>query len=308
MLNILLHGFIFHGLIRKTEHMKKEYLPRSYSLSWNAQECSLIIGIEKDMIKTLQQILNNPSLGRKNLLDLYQFSKFGLFGKEGKPYGFENQFLYKGENNFEIIYEWKIPPVSIFTDEVCPQCNGSEDSRFDSMSPCYPCRGTGKALESTNDKHFLAGMVTFHQLTNVINMLFCNKKFTKNSRKQVMTIEISHTSGMHRCYMSGWVDDSVLSYMETISESDENKIITAMKQSEDTVLVKDSDRNDFELLVRSGGKFHLRAPGNACTFGTEGGINFYDFGHAVCPHNIDNRFQQLAFIAGMATIHDLVEV
>ena len=82
-----------------------------------------------------------------------------------------------------------------------------------------------------------------------------------------------------------------------------------MAKTEELLLISEFNPYYFRFETYGEKYFGLQVPGNACSLGTSssGMGMFGGIGHTLHDHNVDNRFQQIEFIVGLATMGDLYE-
>lgn len=68
------------------------------------------------------------------------------------------------------------------------------------------------------------------------------------------------------------------------------------------------DKRSYRARCWDSKKISLEVPGNACDLSPS---DIYDkdlqHGYTLCPHNVDSSFQQLAFLIGLAKLHELAQ-
>lgn len=87
-----------------------------------------------------------------------------------------------------------------------------------------------------------------------------------------------------------------------------DKIRNAMMDMHFQMWQKPYSRYDFHsyrVTCRPLKSIHLSCPGNACGLDPEWSHSKDHIGYALHPHNVDNRFQQLTLLAGVACLQDL---
>lgn len=290
--------------------MKKlEYLPRIYRLGWDTPTATLFVSFNKEEIPKMKKWLDAPN---RFMLELVKPLSENPINIEsfGKPvsFGFDDVFIFENENETEITYKWTLEPMRKIGNKKCTDCNGTGTHKINDRR-CYKCRGGGKELEDV-ENNFHSGMFTLWTLTKVADYLatsyISDEPLPENKLEQDIMCLFSHTSGRHKCFSSGWISDEVLKWLVTIDEKQEKQIAEAMRKAEDLLLLKTNDAHDFRVNIYEDGRFWLSVPGDACTLGpSTHGINTYQVGHMLFDHNVDHRFQQIAFIAGLAKTQDL---
>lgn len=201
------------------------------------------------------------------------------------------------------------------TDEICEKCNGT---KIDSIGrDCYECHRTGKK-HIFSKHHFSDALISLCSVVRLANMALLESCiedkekrnfFPQTDKKQLIAVEWSDTTGMCNCWISAWVDDSVLEWVKNAPNSDAKFITDAMQKTEEVLLSRKMDTYDFRFWYNTEDLFGFQVPGNACTLSTckYGMGMFGNVGKTLSPHNVDHRFQQADFIVGLAVLNDLVE-
>ena len=291
-------------------HKEKEYLPRCYGLSWDFKKKSLLFKIEKRLISKTQEFFQGNNKFMEYFLNEYTIpNNFANFGKPEKPFGFEDQFQWQKENQYDIIYSWSLPPVLYETKKPCVRCKGKGKIR--NYITCYDCRGTGKGYLNTKDSFFTSGMLTFHILSWYMGSQLLNESVMNlclNDRRQLMHVETTHTQGMWSCSISGWASKEVLDWINKVPNNKVQPLLDAMDSVEKLIWANSRHSKEFEFSFYAKNRFSFKIPGGASSFGTCGGIiNPYYTGEALGGDNVDSRIQQLYLIVGMASLSDQVE-
>ena len=292
-------------------------LPLCYRFSFNIETMTLSLIIQKWLIPELQKRLRGETL----LMD-YMYREYGgdksLFISCGEKssFGYDNAIQFLSETDTEIMYGYTLTPVIEPTEEVCDRCNGTKIDHFD--YPCNDCRATGKKHVQSK-RHFQQGMLSLYPVVMFLNGALLDNCTDKNdhdwksetNEKQLIAIEWSDTTGMHNCSISAWFDDSVYECFKKSSDTELKHATNAMAFAEEVLLRRDPDvysRRLFRFDFYDGTHFGFQVPGNACTLGTSSHTHgmFGSIGKTLSPHNVDNRFQQIEFIIGLAVLNDLV--
>ncbi len=290
-------------------------LPLCYRFSFNVETMTLFLKIQKWMITEMQNHLRAETLLMQYLYKTYGGDKtlFASFGEHGQSFGWKNSIIWSGETDDEIIYSYTLCPVIEQTDEVCERCKGTKIDFLE--HPCDECRTTGKKHVPSNN-HFSDGMLSLYPIIRFANgalLDHCISDKTsvwkpETNKKQKVAIEWTDTTGMHNCSMSAWVDHSVIAEIDNFSDDKIKDVIVAMKKTEEVLLLREASQHSFRFGCYND-YFGFEVPGNACTLwmSSSGLGMFGGIGDTLQPHNIDNRFQQIEFIVGLAVLNDILE-
>jgi hypothetical protein len=288
--------------------LKKEYLRRCYSLSWDIEAIALLFSIEKRLIPKIKALFEQITQNRPDIIPVSTADNFSEIGETGKSFGFQNQFVYEAETDTDITYRWVIPSVLYQTKKKCPECKGTLFTEYGNK--CRSCRQTGKKFEPIEDGKFTDGMLTLYFLLDILGMIILDesdKEANEDDRRQLVHVEISRTMGMCNCWILGWVSDEVSQWIDEAPNEDAKPITKAMGSVEERLYYRNVEGYDFRFSAQSGKRFWFQVPGSACTLGTDTGtMNLYSTGVALSPHNVDHRTAQLSFIAGLAALSDQV--
>ncbi|MEI6022584.1 MAG: hypothetical protein WCQ32_01960 [bacterium] len=292
-------------------------LPLCYRFSFNIETMTLSLIIQKWLMPELQKRLRAETL----LMD-YMYREYGgdktVFASCGEQlsFGYENAIQFLFETDTEIAYGYTFTPVIEPTEEICDRCNGTKIDHFE--HPCNDCRATGKKHVQSK-RHFQQGMLSLCPIVRFLNGALLDNCTDKNdhdwksetNEKQLIALEWTDTTGMHNCSISAWTDDFVFEWLKQASDIELQQMTYTMARVEEVLLRKDPDaysRRLFRFDFYDGTHFGFQAPGNACTLGTSSYTSgmFGSIGKTLSPHNVDNRFQQIEFIVGLAVLNDLI--
>lgn len=296
---------------------RKTQLPLCYRFSFDIETMTLSLLIQKWLIPELQNRLRGETV----LMDyIYQThggdkSLFAAFGEQ-VSFGYNNAIQFLSETDTEIVYGYTFTPVIEPTDDVCEECNGTKINHFE--HPCYDCRETGKK-HIQSKRHFQDGMLSLYPIVRFLNGALLDNCIDKNDHdwiietkeKQLVAIEWTDTTGIHNCSISAWTDNSVCERLAQVSDTEIQYMTDTIAHLEEVLLCKEPDprsRRSFRFSFYGDTHFGFQIPGNACTLGTSshGMGMFGSIGRTLHPHNVDNRFQQIEFIVGLAVLNDLI--
>lgn len=292
-------------------HHPKSFLSRTYGLSWDANNFSLLFKIEKRMIPALQEFLNMETRLIAQLCKDYPIvPNFDSFAQPGQAFGFDDTFVYEREDEHNLIYRFALKPLMYQSEETCIECGGTKISTFSNM-PCRACRETGKEYKRVEDTYFSPGMRTYFLLSWFLSAQLLHESaenLQPTTRRQIINIEISHTTGMHNCWIAGWAADEVFEWISHAPDAMAGEIANVMFLLENFLYGYTKENNmSFRFILGDKNNFWLQVPGSAATLGSERGLNLYGTGRPLSPHNIDHRSNQMYLIAGMAFMSDHVE-
>ncbi len=297
-----------------------KHLPRAYQFSFDIKTMTLFLSIEKWTIKEIHRILRNQT----NIMD-FMYKTYGgdrelfiPFGEKGQSFGYQKSIDWVSENDYEIIYCHKIGPTSYQTQEICERCNGTKIDFLE--HPCRQCHETGKKF-ALHEKSFSDALLSLYPIIRLLNMALLEncidmkkdeeRKWIapKNERKQLSSVHYTDSSGRHNCGIEAWIDEDIMSFIKEIENEKTLPIREAMQKTEETLLSRKKDIRDFSFELYYENVFSFQVPGEACALGTSlHGIGMFgSFGHTLHCHNVDDRFQQITFIVGLAVLSDMAE-
>lgn len=298
--------------------MEKDYMPLCYWFSFDIENTILFLRIQKCLIPKIKEIIHGENRLMSCMCEEYDVDKsiFANFGEKYKSFGFNNAIDWSEETENEIIYSYKLYPSIESTNEPCKKCNGTGEGvySYNKGKPCFECRSTGK--KQVKSKHSIADFIlSFFPIMSILNLVLMENCYTevsdpawevKTNKKQLVAVEWNYEVGMSKALISAWMDRSIFELFS--EEFDGSQIIEAMWKTGNLLLKNNIDKDDF-LFWGSKNSFGLQVPGNACYISTDKNCPgmFNKFGVNLFPHNIDNMFQQIEFIIGLAVINDIAE-
>ncbi len=252
---------------------KGKHLPLCYRLSFDIETMTLYLKIQKWIVPRIQDCTRNDVPLMDYLYKTYGGDKtlFSGFGESGKSFGWNDSIKWFRETEDEIVYSYRLRPLV----EI--------------------------------QEHFTLGLLSLYPIIRMSNFAMLDP--LENGKNQLVAMEWSDTSGINNCSMDAWVDDFVLVAIKELSDSDMKTISLAMHKTEEVLFCTKSDGYNFRFGRYGEGLFGFQVTGHACTLNTSiSGVGlFSNVGRTLSPHNIDNSFQQLYFIVGLAVLHELAE-
>ena len=120
----------------------KENIPCLYELSWQEKKPAIILRIHKDFAKTAMVVPGDAPIV-KVFMESFKFSAFA--GNLEKDFGFDNAFVFRGENGDFVEFSVPVPQVKKYTGKRCDNCKGEGiEDFFGEKRKCGFCDGTGK--------------------------------------------------------------------------------------------------------------------------------------------------------------------
>ncbi len=297
---------------------KNRAIPLQMTLLWNKDEFS--IELHHDFITYFKEQLQNPG---RVMADFLKRNPSFVFNSENykEGIGLNKCLTHAGNDSLSAKFKFKILPLYKFTENKCENCNGTGESNF-ADGKCYECRGTGKekvedVIVKSNFDDFCLTMYIFCKLIyyNVLKDSEHGENdevgyFTNDIQaQQTMMYHFSEDTGQTIAYSSGWLHDGLIKKVLNFSRDEEKMVNQAMYKVEAILLMQDSDgyERNFKIITNED-KFWLQVPGSACTLGIEDqSANFWDWGKILSPHNVDHRFAQMSFMAGLAVIDGIAK-
>ena len=227
------------------------------------------------------------------------------------PYKISSHVIVRvQETEEEIVYAYKLEPVQIMTDHICPTCKGKKG--FYVNRYCADCRDTGKK-HVQNEKHFTSMLLSLYPVVEFLNarlLGFCIEKNVMTiptTDHQSIAVTYSSNAGMHKCYIQAWLDATFDEFLKKLPDEDAIPVTDAMQKTEALFLSRAADKHSFRFAYYGPGRIMLSVPGNACELASDshGMGMFGGKGFTLFPHNVDHRFHQIEFIVGLATLNDL---
>lgn len=292
-------------------------MPRCYDLTFEANSLTLYLSLEKWVIEPLKELLLAETRFNEYFFKEHGGDKsiFMDFAVPNKSFGYKNSFIWHKENEHEFIYKHQIQPMIVQGDQTCPKCEGTKIDK-DSHFACYTCRKTGKEFIHT-DYNINDFMLSLYPVINSLNKALiqssCDNEGEKywkpkTRRKQNMAFDYTDSIGICNCRIYAWISNSLRDFTKKMTAEDDQKVVNAMGKVEGFVYLREITPSYGFELFNSEEHLMLRVPGNACSLSTRNhGIAWLDYniGINLYPHNIDTRFQQLSFLAGLAKINHL---
>lgn len=280
--------------------LTRNNIPCWYKLSWDNEKCAIVLYVHKDFIRFTGEI-SSDSYEVKEFMEDFGFKKF--YGGFDKDFGFDESFVFAGEDDDFVKFLINLPTVKKRTDDPCQYCNGSGEDFIGQR--CLFCGGEGK--EYVYDKGAVYAMsATFSIFSTVSRFL---EEETTSSVPQLLTVNTITTKDIHGGALCGEFSIFLCDWLRAHGPSIVSEMIGAMKNAYVKMLgpsyVHD---HDFKAHIADNkGWLNVSCPGNACGLNPSWGSDmYYGKGYEFSDHNVDTPMQQLVLIAGLSALSDKV--
>ena len=201
-------------------NITKMNILRCYSLSWNPVLNAIVLGINTNVTKNLDDLLKDPAYMQKNL-DILPF-KNDLNGDIGFGGCFKNQGkLTNGFMQFLI----PIPFVNKQTGDDCVYCRGT--GKENRGRECISCDGTGKEhVFDYKEANTISASFT------LLFPIICQQIETNSEPYQLMGIQTITGKEMHGGSLFGTISTPLYLWLTNLGSKAkdlENKVIEAME-------------------------------------------------------------------------------
>ncbi len=226
-----------------------------------------------------------------------------------KDFGFAYSFVNKGIKDNIMTLECCIPKVCHFTQAACENCKGDGKSDL-GIGVCNSCRGTGK--KQTVDSSKIMGIAaTLHVLLRYFDYIVADlgkrKKFkTQDFQRAVLITSIRHD--MNGFGIAGKSEKAFLDICKRYPRQVTRRVESAMyrvwcqlknyQASPNYQLLE--KKYSFSCSIHDEGIWHFTVPGvnDCCIYSNKDGD--------ISEHNIDNYWQQIPLLAGLAALWNMV--
>ena len=285
----------------------KENIPCRYELSWLGEKVSIILRVHKDFVKTTRVIPDDAPIA-KNFMEKFKFSKFT--GDLKKSFGFDDAFVFRGENGDFFEFFVPVPEVKKDTGKKCSNCDGTGIDaimkEFDENRKCGFCDGTGK-------DHFFDWRPA-QAVSASFNVFFSLARYpdseTSSPLPQLMVIDVVTDHDLHGGSLGGEFSIPFYQWLKSFDEGTKlPDVIEAMQKAQKKMFGKVNKYESFGFrayMLRKGG-IALDVPGNACGIYNPPDYNDDPSRKTGCKfecHNVDTPMQQLALLVGLSVLHD----
>ncbi|OGE82752.1 MAG: hypothetical protein A3B10_01860 [Candidatus Doudnabacteria bacterium RIFCSPLOWO2_01_FULL_44_21] len=277
--------------------IRYESVPCWYEISWSADPLGLIIRLHKDSAEEFFSKFESwPVTG--HLCKRYGFKSFQANPEQG--FGFDGLGLVALQSTADFLsFLLALPQIQVLTNKPCRYCQGRKKDSFGNN--CLGCDKTGKETRFDWQSVLAAGL----SLSLFLTKASIVQKKTSSSWQQLMTLETGHLKDrdMHSAPLGGECSSCLVRWISTADESCGPKIIKTMKRAYGRMLLGSDDV--FRADIRPEGRFSLSCPGDCACIHTDSENRFEEgIGYSFSSHNVDHLGQQLALIAGLASLCD----
>ena len=276
-----------------------EDVPCWYELSWQEKPAALIIRLHRDIMAQTKW----PTIESPVVLSYQSAYAFGRFEPDvTKGFGFDGAFVTVPSKDTEWITLRGCVPTMVTGKKTCADCRGTGVHRLLKWT-CIRCDGTGQervmswqALDA-----FSASCVV---LFGCPLLLFRGQ--SSAPKPQLLTIRCILQSGMHGASMGGYMSTALIQWCKTLENGALGQPTRAM-QVASRRLFERVGKPELQEIVFSVHNGTIRAAclGNATEIHPEWPKEQVHEGYAFTSHNVDNAWQQVTFLAGLAALHDL---
>jgi len=279
-----------------------EQLPCQYELSWDADNKQIVLRIWRDLIAQME-ILSSRSPFIKVLKDQLGFETFS--GQYDRDFGFDRALKYLGEKDGFVAFAAPLCSVEIETEKTCHWCHGSKIDPITGET-CIPCGGTGREIRIVHEQ-VMAMSASLMLLLGYLIPADLKNVGSPKAHLMDINLHVSCDDGRSRAGINGNFSKSLVAWLRKQPESrDFDELVEVMRQADEAMFLRHkSSQWNFRVHFRSSdGGLTLCCPGDACSTIVEWreprdeGYHFYD-------HNVDQCFQLLTLLAGLAGLHDL---
>lgn len=286
------------------KYLLSEDLPCWYELSWQPKKSrkppAIILRLHRDFVEKGRKITNQAPV----IEDFQKEFKLGAFEISlEKDFGFEPAPFRRQKGSGEFLeFRIAMPAIERPSGRLCPSCNGSGETEY--QSTCIRCNGRGKetVLSWTAADATKANLAIFFDLARM------NEMETSASKKQIFEIWSGCRDNCHS--LGGYYSPAFMRWLDQFPTWTEfPEVEEAMRQ---TYLFMFHERRrkmlifDFKAKLLHPGYLTLDCPGDACGIHPSRHGNTSDRGCEFTCHNLDSAAQQLTLLAGLAALHDQV--
>lgn len=284
----------------------RDIMPCWYELSWLEKLPAIILRVHNDFIGYIKEqkidFENAPIIMRLKI----EFGFKNFIGDFGGNFGFDDALKRRGEKDGFTEFLIKIPKVKKITNKPCGRCNGKGKDRLRN-DKCLMCEGRGKEYKYDWKIPYAisASLKVFFMLA-----LF-PKMETSVSFPQLMTLTTVTARGNHGGAIHGEFSIPLAKWLNSNfcdkKEAAEKMKQAAMRAYKRMFGMSKFDRYNFDAKISDVGGVMLSCPGNATGIHPENcyKVDVGKEGYELACHNLDTPMQQLALLAGLATLHDL---
>ena len=276
-----------------------ENIPCWYEISWLEKRVGILLKIHRDFAD-IMPIIPKDSPIVEYFMKKFEFSRWA--GNLKNDFGFDNSFIYQGENGNFIDFLVPIPKVKKYTRKPCSYCNGTGKDIIDEERNCGFCNGTGK-------RHFIdwhAAQAVSASFNTFLNFALYPASETSSPFPQLMEIQVATDDGMHGGSINGEFSIPFYEWLNTFEEGTIfPDVIKAMQITEKRMFGK-YDNFGFRSYILYKGVIGIDVPGTAC--GIYNSLENIDYGQKRgCKlecHNVDTAMQQIELLVALAVLHD----
>ncbi len=284
----------------------KEKTPFVFSLVFQPRPMALVFKIHKAIIPIFKKIdVKNYFL--TSVVEKYSYLSFEP--DITKDFGFAHSFVNKGIKDNIMTLECCIPKVVSFLEETCETCKGDGKSDF-GIGVCHSCRGTGRK-QIVDSSKIMGIAATVHVLLRYFDYIVADlgkrKKFkTQGFQQAVLITSIRHD--MNGFGIGGKSDQAFIDICKRYPKLVNRRVESAMyrvwcqlKNYQATPNYQLLEKKySFNSSIGNEGTWHFNVPGvnDCCIYSNKDGD--------ISEHNIDNYWQQIPLLAGLAALWNMV--
>lgn len=288
---------------------KQQGIPRLLQVYWNSENSSFTCSVSELFSERIKSLT-------KDGVRLYEFykDKFGEFQlDQDDSFGFGGVMEKVVQCGGDASYRCELLTLKVASQNKCHFCKGKGKNPY-SGDICYLC--AGQKVEFVDDvnasKIFSNFGATVSYLSRILHYTAMDWSPSSDSGVDFEDISLIEQQTMmfgmpfDGKSMDAWLHKEVADMVRKFDDSERERVGKAMASVDGSVfpLHKTRSSHSFDYrLMQNDSSFWLMVPGSACTLGTEGDFgNLWRWGVQLSPHNIDHRFSQLYFLAGLAEI------
>ena len=275
-------------------------IPCWYELSWRPA-VGVILRIHQEFATGVKPIRQDAPILESFKAD-FGFKEFG--GEFGKDLGYEHSLKFLGQVGQFLEYHVPASLCRKLSDVKCWKCEGTGNDE-DREDKCLYCDGEGR--EVVYDYKEAYAVSASH------STLFDYMRFpeieTPATNSQLMTIHTVTIQSLHGGSIGGEYGEDIVTFLRQGPTSMISEMVEAMRGVWLKMEGKIPSFYDYEFKAYtqgSDGWLNTSCPGNACGLHPSHGSIGRHGGYEFSCHNADNMIQQLAMLASLAALQDLV--
>ena len=285
------------------DHIKTvimDRIPCWYELSWRP-EVGVILRIHQEFATGIEPIQQDAPILESFKSD-FGFNEFG--GEFGKDLGYENSLKFLGQVGQFLEYHVPACLCRKISDQDCIFCDGTGKNEG-CEDQCLSCDGEGKNVVYDYKEAYAVSA----SLSTLFEYMRFPEIETSATNSQLMTIHTVTIQNPHGGSIGGEYSEDVVNFLRERPVGLIPEMVKAMRDIWLKMEGKIPSFYDYDFRActqGSDGWLNTSCPGDACGLHPSHGSIGRHGGYEFSCHNADNMIQQMAMLASLAALQDLV--